>query len=128
LTPDPTVGFQTIAAMRRWRDDAIDPQRTSPSLAHCDAAIRYGVRRELVVSRHLVDWKRGLNETARVHYPYRRCGCCMVKPSASPAARNADDRLALLGLGTFGQAIDVAAAHSLNQGVQRMASRSYRGA
>ena len=44
--------------------------------------------------------KGGRNEAARVHHPYRQCGCCMVKPSACRAARNADDRLPLRGFGT----------------------------
>jgi hypothetical protein len=33
-----TVGFQTIAAMRRARDDAIDPKPTSKIPRDCGAA------------------------------------------------------------------------------------------
>jgi hypothetical protein len=36
----PTVGFRTIAAMRRGPDDAIDPQLPSPKSPHRDAAMR----------------------------------------------------------------------------------------
>jgi hypothetical protein len=45
---------------------ALDPQRTSATLAHRDAAIRCGVPRELVVSWHLLFLQGGSNEAAKV--------------------------------------------------------------
>jgi hypothetical protein len=46
---------------------SIDPQRTSPTLAHRDAAIRCGVLRELVFLWHLLFLQGGSNEASGIH-------------------------------------------------------------
>jgi hypothetical protein len=38
----PTVGFQTIAVMRRGRDDAIDPERNSAAIRCVIPVVRVG--------------------------------------------------------------------------------------
>src|SRR5262249_18443668 len=51
-----------------------DPQRPSPMWADCDASIRCSVRRELVVSWHLLFLQGGSNEAAGVRWISQRRG------------------------------------------------------